>query len=233
MTKEDLDEQPPVDSVEEDADAEEPTEAEDESAVVDPEAWAKALEAQLAETEATLAETEKKTAEYLDGWQRAQASFANFRKRTTAEQAQWRSTANAALLGRLVPVLDDFKRAFDAVPDAIKEDPWLSGIQLVERKVKTILATENVQQIDAGPCDIFDPNVHEAVLYQEVDGFNDGEIVAVVETGYMLADRVLRPSVVVVAKGAKEEVHPSAAEKIPEPEVESEESADSAVQGDA
>jgi molecular chaperone GrpE len=135
--------------------------------------------------------------------------------------------ANAALLARLLPVVDDFKRAFDAVPDTIKEDPWLSGIQLVERKVKTILETENVQQIEAEPGDTFDPNVHEAVLYQEVDGFNDGEIVAVVETGHMLANRVLRPSMVVVAKGTVE-TQPQAAEETQEPEAE-----ESTIQGDA
>ncbi len=231
MTKEDLDEQPPVDVTEENTDAEEPiteqpTAAEDEGSAVDLEAQVKVLEEKLAETEATLAEAEKTTAEYLDGWQRAQASFANFRKRTTAEQAQWQSMANAALLARLLPVLDDFKRAFDAVPDTIKENPWLSGIQLVERKVKTILETENVQQIEAEPGDIFDPNVHEAVLYQEVEGFNDGEIVAVVETGHMLADRVLRPSMVVIAKGAKE-AQPQSAEEVLEPEAE-----ESTAQGD-
>jgi len=134
--------------------------------------------------------------------------------------------ANAALLARLLPVLDDFKRAFDAVPDTIKENPWLSGIQLVERKVKTILETESVQPIEAEPGDIFDPNVHEAVLYQEVEGFNDGEIVAVVETGHMLADRVLRPSMVVIAKGA-EKAQPQSAEEILEPEAE-----ESTAQGD-
>ena len=231
MTKEDLDEQPPVDVTEENTDAEEPiteqpTAAEDEGSAVDLEAQVKVLEEKLAETEATLAEAEKTTAEYLDGWQRAQASFANFRKRTTAEQAQWQSMANAALLARLLPVLDDFKRAFDAVPDTIKENPWLSGIQLVERKVKTIQETENVHQIEAEPGDIFDPNVHEAVLYQEVEGFNDGEIVAVVETGHMLADRVLRPSMVVIAKGAKE-AQPQSAEEVLEPEAE-----ESTAQGD-
>ncbi len=67
--------------------------------------------AQLAQMEATLGETEKKAAEHLDGWQRSQAAFANFRlKRTEAEQAQYRLTANAQLLSRLLPILDDFKR---------------------------------------------------------------------------------------------------------------------------
>ena len=68
-----------------------------------------ALVAQLAQIEAVLSETEKKVAEYLDGWQRSQAAFANFRKRTEAEQAQYRLTANTQLLSRLLPILDDFK----------------------------------------------------------------------------------------------------------------------------
>jgi molecular chaperone GrpE len=221
MTEEDLDQTSPADNTEEDNNTEELTTdgavpPEDEGVETNFESQVKALEEKIAETE-------KKTAEYLDGWQRAQASFANFRKRTTSEQAQWRSAANAALLGRLVPVVDDFERAFEAVPDTIKENPWLGGIQLVERKIKAILETENVQPIKAESGDIFDPNFHEAVLYQEVDGFNDGEIVAVVETGYMLADRVLRPSMVVIAKGTTE-VQPPAAEEAPESKSESEES---------
>ncbi len=160
-----------------------------------------ALMAQLAQMEATLGETEKKAAEYLDGWQRSQAAFANFRKRTEAEQAQYRLTANAQLLSRLLPILDDFKRAFEMIPEAFSSDPWLDGIRLVERKVKSVLEAESVTPIALKPGDLFDPGLHEAVLCQEVEGFNDGEVVAELETGYMIGDRILRPSLVVVAKG--------------------------------
>ncbi len=162
------------------------------------------LEQKLAQAEASLAEAEQKTAEYLDGWQRAQAAFANYRKRTEAEQGQWRSTANAALLARLLPVLDDFKRAFEAVPEAYQEDQWLNGIRLVQRKLESVLKSENVTPIEIEPGDAFDPNYHEAVLYQEVEGFGDGEIVTEIETGYLVGERILRPSLVVVAKGATE-----------------------------
>jgi len=165
-------------------------------------------EDQLREVESLLAETEKKAAEYLDGWQRSQASFANFRKRTEAEQAQWRSTANAQILSRLIPVLDDFKRAFEAVPATYTDDAWLEGIRIVQRKLKAILDAENVKPIELKPGDAFDPKYHEAVLYQEVEGFEEGQIVAEVEAGYMLGERVLRPSVVVVAKGAPQPVKP-------------------------
>lgn len=155
----------------------------------------------LAQAEAALAEAEKKTAEYLDGWQRSQAAFANFRKRTETEQAQYRLTANAQLLSRFLPVLDDFKRAFAMIPEAYNGDPWLDGIRLVERKVKSVLDAESVTPIELKPGDTFDPSLHGAVLYQEVEGFNEGEVVAEIETGYRIGDRILRPSLVVVAKG--------------------------------
>ncbi len=163
------------------------------------------LEEQLAQAEASLAEAEKLAAEYREGWQRAQASFVNFRKRTESEYAQIQAAANARLLSRIVPVMDDFKRAFETVPEGVREDTWLEGIRLVERKLKSVLESENVKPIEVAPKDAFDPNFHEAVLYQEVEGFDEGEIVAEIETGYMLGDRILRPSLVVVAKGRASE----------------------------
>jgi molecular chaperone GrpE len=158
------------------------------------------LETEPAGLEARLAEAEQTAAEYLDGWQRAQAAFANFRKRTEAEQAHWRSTANAQLLARLLPVLDDFRRAYEAVPADEQDAPWLGGIRLIERKVNAILESESVKEIELNPGDAFDPHLHEAVLYQEVDGFDEGEVVTEIERGYLLGDRVLRPALVVVAK---------------------------------
>jgi molecular chaperone GrpE len=150
--------------------------------------------------EERLADAENIAAEYRDGWQRAQASFANYRKRTEAEQAHWRSAANANLLARLLPILDDFQRAFDALPAEFEEHSWLSGITLIQRKVRAILDSESVIAIELNSGDSFDPLYHQAVIYQEVEGFEDGQVVAEVEKGYILGERVLRPSMVVVAK---------------------------------
>jgi molecular chaperone GrpE len=170
-----------------------------------------ALEEKLAQAEARLAEAEKLAAEYRDGWQRAQASFVNYRKRTESEQAQAQAAANARLLLRILPVMDDFKRAFENVPEAYRDDPWLEGIRLVERKLKSVLDSANVKPIEVNSKDSFDPNFHQAVLYQEVEGFGEGDVVAEIETGYLLGDRVLRPSLVVVAKGrAGEDVEEAA-----------------------
>ena len=158
------------------------------------------LDDTLAALEVKLTEAENKAAEYLDGWQRAQASFANYRKRTEAEQAHWRSAANANLLARLLPILDDFQRAFDALPSEFEGHSWLSGVTLIQRKVRAILDSESVVAIELDTGDSFDPQYHQAVVYQEVEGFEDGQIVAEVEKGYLLGERVLRPSMVVVAK---------------------------------
>lgn len=159
-----------------------------------------ALLEEIARLEAQLADVEQKAAEYLDGLQRSQAAFANYRKRTEAEQVSWRSVANAALLARFLPILDDFERAFRVVPPDYAGQPWLDGIALIRRKVAGILEAENVQPIVVQPGDAFDPLYHQAVFYQEVAGFEEGQIVAEVEAGYRLGDRVLRPSSVVVAK---------------------------------
>jgi molecular chaperone GrpE len=158
------------------------------------------LEEKLQQLVAQLAEAEQKAAEYLDGLQRSQASFANYRKRSEAEQVSWRSVANAALLSRFLPVLDDFERAFQALPQDLAEHPWIGGITLIQRKIAGILEAENVRPIEVQPGDAFDPLYHQAILYQEVPGFEDGQIVAEVERGYILSERVLRPSSVVVAK---------------------------------
>jgi molecular chaperone GrpE len=159
-----------------------------------------ALLEEIARLEVQLAEAGKKAAEYLDGLQRSQAAFANYRKRTEAEQVSWRSVANAALLARFLPVLDDFERAFRALPADFEGQSWLDGITLIRRKVAGILEAENVQPIVLQPGDAFDPLYHQAVFYQEVAGFEEGQIVAEVERGYILGERVLRPSSVVVAK---------------------------------
>ena len=151
------------------------------------------LDDTLAALEVRLTEAENKAAEYLDGWQRSQASFANYRKRTDAEQAHWRSAANANLLSRLLPILDDFQRAFDALPEEFQGHSWLSGITLIQRKVRAILDSESVAVIELNSGDQFDPLYHQAVVYQEVEGFEDGQIVAEVEKGYFLGERVLRP----------------------------------------
>jgi molecular chaperone GrpE len=165
--------------------------------VTEPEVTA---DARLAELESRLTETEKRAAENLDNFQRSQAAFANFRKRTEAEQMTMRKVANAALLTRLLPVADDFRRAFQVLPAELQGSPWVEGIALIQRKVAAILEVEDVKVIAVKPGDSFDPLFHQAILHQELAGYTEGQIITEVEQGYILGERVLRPSMVIVAK---------------------------------
>lgn len=174
-----------------------------------------AAAARLAELESRLVEAERKAAENLDNFQRSQAAFANFRKRAEAEQMTMRKVANAALLTRLLPVLDDFRRAFQALPSELRGNAWVEGVALIQRKVAAILEVEDVKLIAVKPGDSFDPLFHQAILHQEVAGYEEGQIITEVEQGYLLGDRVLRPSMVVVAKVPAQAPAPDTGEAAP------------------
>jgi len=188
-------------------------------------------EAQLQEIQAKLEEAEAMAQEYLGGWQRAQATFENYRKRMHKEREEWRATSNARLLGKLLPILDDFDRAFSMMPESLKDDAWFSGIKLIQRKIQSILETENVKPMEAEPGDTFDPKFHQAVLHQETEDFEDGQIMTVVEKGYVLGKRVLRPAMVVVAKAPPEPAPEEDAEETQEPEAEADPEATASTDG--
>jgi molecular chaperone GrpE len=106
------------------------------------------------------------------------------------------------LIGKLLSVLDDFDRALESVP-ADAHDAWIEGVQLVERKLRGVLESEGVTPIDA-IGQPFDPNLHEAVAHEQTTDHADNSVIGVVQRGYMLHDRVLRPSLVRVANNPKE-----------------------------
>ena len=149
--------------------------------------------------EEQLAAAQAEAARNLDGWMRAQAEFANARKRLEKQRAEAYLNATADLAARLLPVLDDFERALENVPQEIAGSSWLEGIVLVQRKLMAILETFNVTPIDA-VGQPFDPNFHEA-LSQEASGeFESGHVTRQLQKGYKIGDRVLRPSLVYVAE---------------------------------
>lgn len=157
------------------------------------------LEEELARLRQELEETKARAAEYLDGWQRTQAEFANYRKRQEAEFLQRVQMNNAVLIARILPVLDDMERAVQTLPPGLQTLTWVDGIFLIKRKLEAILEMEGVRPIEtAGKS--FDPLYHEAVTYEAVPGYEDGQIIGEVQRGYMLGDRVLRPALVRVAR---------------------------------
>lgn len=162
------------------------------------------LEAELARLRQELEETKARAAEYLDGWHRTQAEFANYRKRQEAEFVERVRLNNAVLIARILPVLDDLERAVQTLPPGLQSLTWVEGVFLIKRKLEIILEAEGLKPIEtAGKS--FDPLYHEAVTYEDVPGYEDGQIIGEVQRGYMLGDRVIRPALVRVARASSQE----------------------------
>ncbi|MBN1120474.1 MAG: nucleotide exchange factor GrpE [Anaerolineae bacterium] len=191
----------PENSIEEEVDEiEEGARPEEESteAVVDD----SAVEETPPTPEEQLAEAEAKASEYLDGWQRARAELANFKKRTERERELWKQTLQSDILIGLLPVVDDFDRALENKPALSEGDgasEWLGGIELIHRKLVGQLEELGVSTI-AALNEPFDPAYHEAVMESESADHQPGHVMEVIRKGYMIGDKVLRPAMVVVAK---------------------------------
>lgn len=155
-------------------------------------------EESISELEEKLAQAEAQAAEYLDGWQRARAEYANARKRLERERSEAYARASVDYAGKMLPILDDFKRALANVPENIEQNDWYEGIMLVSRKMDSILSDLNVERIEA-VGEPFDPNLHEALSLTEAEGFESGTVVEEVQSGYRIGDRVIRPVLVNVA----------------------------------
>jgi molecular chaperone GrpE len=141
--------------------------------------------------------------DYLDRLQRLKAEFDNYRKRETRLQSERAQQAAARLVKELLPVLDDLERALEAAAQH-EEVKLEEGVALVHRELRDALTREGLEEIETDGR--FDPHVHEALLTQPSEA-DEGSVIEVVQKGYRLGDRVLRPARVVVA-GA-EEVRPS------------------------
>jgi molecular chaperone GrpE len=171
-------------------------------------------EPQTLEDAKALLEKEKEEAQrFLANWQRAEADFVNYKRRVEQERADATRLANAALIINVLPVLDDLERALASLDIRLVGLTWFDGIRLIYRKLLLVLESAGVSQIEA-EGQPFDPRFHEAVMYGEGD---EGKVVAEVQRGYKLNDRVLRPAMVVVGKGKeKKEEKPTEGEEKPE-----------------
>mgnify|MGYP003573513217 FL=1 len=145
-----------------------------------------------------LAEAQAKAAEYLDGWQRARAEFANARKRAERQRSEAYGNAAADFGKRLLPVVDDLGRALQSVPAEIAENPWFEGLDLVNRKVRSMLESMDIKPIEA-IGQPFDPNFHEALALKEAENVESGLVIEELQTGYILGEKVIRPALVNVS----------------------------------
>ena len=137
--------------------------------------------------------------EYLDGWQRARADFANYKKRIEREQAETYRMAAASVLKRFLEVLDDLDLALANKPEQSGAEDFSNGVELIRQKLLSIMENEGITRMDVDGME-FDPNLHEAISSEDSPDHDSGEIIAVVKNGYMVGDKVLRPAVVRVAK---------------------------------
>ena len=133
--------------------------------------------------------SEEKAAEYLDGWQRAKAEFSNYKKRVVRDREQFNREAVGKVVKNYLSVVDDLERALKDQPKDDDITAWASGIELIYRKLVTMDVNGKV----------FDPNLHEAIAQIESSDHESGQIVEVIQTGYMVGERVLRPARVCIA----------------------------------
>lgn len=152
---------------------------------------------EAAPTEAT-PPTQAKVEELTSDLQRMTADFANYRKRNEAERTEFAKFAKSDLIAKLLDVLDGYDRALATVPDELKGQPWVEGMWLVERKLRSILDAEGLEVIDSLGKP-FDPYLHDAVAYVESDE-PEGTVIQEHQKAYRLHDRVIRPALVTVAR---------------------------------
>lgn len=141
-------------------------------------------------------EAEAKASEYKDSWMRSQAEFQNYRKRIERDYEMTRVNMKSDIVKKILPLLDDLERALQNRP---ADESWANGIELIVRKFQSALDGEGVKRIEAEGAE-FDPNFHEAISHEPNDEVESGHVIAVVQNGYMLGERVIRPALVRVAQ---------------------------------
>lgn len=141
----------------------------------------------------------KERDEYREQHLRAMADLQNARKRFAQERQEIHKYATEKLVAELVPVLDGFERTMNAIGAGASSDSIVEGISLVERQLRTVLQSVRLERIEALGKP-FDPELHEAISSVESTEFPEGTVVEELQPGYKLADRVIRPTRVRVAK---------------------------------
>jgi molecular chaperone GrpE len=136
---------------------------------------------------------------YMRGWQQERADFSNYRKRIEREQIEALEDIKADVVKRYLVILDDVERALKTRPRDDETGAWAEGIELIHKKLQGILEAEGVQRIPA-ENEQFDPTRHEAITHEESADHTSGQIIEIVQQGYTIGDRVIRPALVRVAK---------------------------------
>ena len=138
--------------------------------------------------------------EHQDGWLRTRADFDNYKKRVQRDSARSYQDAMASIVKTYLTIADDLERALKNRPDGKEVAGWVDGIELIYQKLLTQIKNQGVEQMAVYPGDDFDPNIHEAITQEEHPDFAEGQIIDVIQPGYRIADRIIRPAMVRVAR---------------------------------
>ena len=166
---------------------------------------AQALAGEIEELRNQVIAAEQEAAENKAGWQRNAADFANYRRRTEQDREQMLGIANEVVLSKLLTIVDDFDRAIANMPADLRGVGWADGIAAIDRKLRLLLDSEGLTPIEAVGKP-FDPRQHEAVIQEETTSVPEGTVTSELQRGYRIRDRVLRPSMVAVAKHPEHEI---------------------------
>lgn len=134
----------------------------------------------------------------LDGWQRSRAEFTNYKKRVQKELSEANERAAIDTLSKVLPIIDDFERAIQNIPEDIAEHPWVTGTALIMKKFDRLLEEHEVSVIDP-VGEPFDPHHHEAIGMDEGSDYESGIVTTTLQKGFVCGGRVLRPALVRVA----------------------------------
>ena len=151
------------------------------------------------ELQSRMQQLEQETSSYKDQYLRAAADLKNFKRRTEEERGTLIRNATAGLIMKILPILDDFDLAMQHVPAEVAETSWFNGLQGMQRKLQMVLEGEGVKPIEA-LGETFNPHFHDAVMHEDAGPEQAGKVTADLRRGYMLHDRVLRPSMVKVGQ---------------------------------
>ncbi len=135
---------------------------------------------------------------HLDQWRRTAANLENYRRRVEKERGEIVKAGQATVIAQLLPVLDDLQRAFQTLPSTLRGLTWIDGVALIERKIDVVLEQHGLKEIEA-LGQPFDPALHQSILQEETTDYPDGQVMAVLQRGYTLHDKVLRPAMVKIA----------------------------------
>ena len=147
-----------------------------------------------------LEEAKKKEQDNLEGWQRERADFSNYKKRIERDQENAKNSFKGDVLKAFLPVLDDLELAYSHRPEDGEAASWAQGIELIIRKFHSLLENNGLKQIEVKAGDKLDPNIHMAVSSEDSEEFGSEEIIEVLQNGYRIGDKIIRPAIVRVAR---------------------------------